>query len=50
MPFYSLPKPDRVKLVEQINSDILEELKQNTLTKTKTILRMRTRTSAKRHT
>jgi HEAT repeat protein len=35
MPFYSLPKPQRIKLVEQINTDILAGLKQNTLTKTK---------------
>lgn len=35
MPFYSLSKPERIKLVEQINADILAELKQNALTKTK---------------
>lgn len=32
MPFYSLPKAERIKLAEQINSDIIAGLSQNTLT------------------
>ena len=32
MPFYSLSKPERKKLVEQINSDIIAGLRQSTLT------------------
>lgn len=34
MSFYSLPKPERIKLVEQINANILADLKKNTVIKT----------------